>query len=108
MLHMYMDNAPFRQDVFCLLDTDFMILGCTDVKDINICQLTYLNGYTFILYCTSGQVFLTLHDRTAAGCGIVISVHFKLISIHIINIRLSFPPVVHFGYGNELDRLPLL
>lgn len=48
-----------------------------------------------------------LHDRAAAGGRIVFSGHFQLISIHIINIRVSFPCVVDFGYGNELDCLPL-
>lgn len=69
------------------------------------------HGYTVFklhFYCMSGQVYLMLHHRTAAGGGIVISVHFKLISIHIVNMGFSFPHVAHFGYGNELDGLPLL
>lgn len=96
----------------CLSSKHIMILGyigCILIKPKYI-TLVHLNGCTvFILYLYwSGQVYLMLHDRTTAGGGIVISVHFKLISIHIVKIRLSFPPVVHFGYGNELDRLPLL
>ncbi len=57
--------------------------------------------------CTVLNEYIKLHDRTATGGGIVISIHFQLISIHIINIRLLFPCVVHSRYGNELNRLPL-
>ncbi len=57
--------------------------------------------------CTVLNEHIKLHDRTAAGGRIVISVHFQLISIHIVNIRLLFPCVIHSRYGNELNRLPL-
>lgn len=59
--------------------------------------------------CTSAvRQVRPLHHRAAAGGRIVFSVHFELIPIHIINIGVSFPRVVDFSYGNELDCLPLL
>lgn len=53
--------------------------------------------------CMSG----VLHHRAAAGGRVIFSVHLTLISIHKVNIRHSFPLVVHFGNGNQLYCLSL-
>lgn len=97
-----------KQFIFFVCQLLMYTFSYTSQNDYMILHPSRYTVFILYFYCMPGQVYQMLHHRTAAGGGVVISVHFKLISIHIVNMGFSFPHVAHFGYGDELDCLPLL
>lgn len=51
---------------------------------------------------------MCLHDDTAAGCRIVVSVDLILVAVDVVDVGVAFPLIVHLRDGDQLDRLPLL
>lgn len=58
--------------------------------------------------CFELCVFVSLQDDAAAGLWVVVSTDFALVAVHVVDVALVFPLVVHLSDGDQLDRLPLL
>lgn len=57
--------------------------------------------------CFELCVFVSLQDDAAAGLWVVISTDFALVAVHVVDVALVFPLVVHLSDGDQLDCLPL-
>lgn len=54
------------------------------------------------------RVCVCLLDDTAAGCWVIVGADFILVAVHVVDMRVAFPLVVHLSDGDQLNCLPLL
>lgn len=48
-----------------------------------------------------------LKDDTAAGCWVIVGADLVLVAVDKVDVRVTFPLVVHLSDGDQLDCLPL-